>query len=215
MASAYTREQRELSTGRSILVVTEGEKTERNYFEALRDRLRISTFDLSIVHPPATDPVSLCRHAIELRDRKAAAAKRGSGVAYDEVWVVFDLEKIHDERRRLAAEAINLGRPQNILFAQSNPCFEFWLLLHEEYTTAPFKDCGEAGTRLKKHWPKYTKGAKPASEFIEKVAAAVRHAGQCRSHHAKGGGDGNPSTDVDLLARALNSATRPHLQFRF
>ncbi len=196
-------------------MVTEGAKTERNYFEALRDRLRISTFDLSIVHPPATDPLSLCRHAVEMRDRKATTAKGGSGVPYDEVWVVFDLERTHDERRRLAADAIALGKSQNILFAASNPCFEFWLLLHEEYTTAPFRDCGEAGTRLKRHWRDYTKGAKPSQEFIGKVAAAVQRSGQCRSHHAKSRGDGNPSTDVDLLAKALNAATRPHFQFKF
>jgi hypothetical protein len=31
-----------------------------------------------------------------------------------------------------------------------------------------------------------------------------------RAHHETSSGDGNPSTDVDLLVESLNNATRPH-----
>jgi hypothetical protein len=87
-------------------------------------------------------------------------------------------------------------------------------LLHEEYTTAPFKDCRETASRLKKHWAVYQKGTSPSAEFLEKAATAVQNAERCRAHHVASKGDGNPSTDVDLLARALNSATRPHYQLK-
>jgi DNA-binding transcriptional ArsR family regulator len=38
---------------------------------------------------------------------------------------------------------------QEIKFAVSDPAFEYWLLLHEHYTTAPFSDCDALVSRLK------------------------------------------------------------------
>jgi hypothetical protein len=211
---SYSRKPaRALLPGRTFLIVTEGRKTEPNYFRALRDRLRLATANVVIVHPEGTDPVTLVGEAIRLRDAQAKLAKGGTGVAYDDVWVVFDLEKPHDERRRLAEEARTTKGAKGIRFADSDPCFEYWLLLHEEYTTAPCVDCAAVVSRLSKHWGSYAKGQILPSTVIDRVPTAVTHAARCRDHHAASGGDGNPSTRVDHLVRALNAATRPHFAF--
>ena len=101
-----------------------------------------------------------------------------------------------------------------IRFAVSDPCFEFWLLLHGEYTTSSFPDCDSVIKRLEKHWPAYSKGHPPSLPFLEKLPVAVTNAQRCREHHETSGGDGNPSTKVDILAKSLNAATRSHLQFQ-
>jgi hypothetical protein len=201
-------------SGKAFLIVTEGEKTEPNYFKALRNRLQLNATDVEIVHPEGTDPITLTHKAIELREARRREAKQGLVIAYDEVWVVFDLEKPHDERRKLANKAMAMKDAKGIRFAISDPAFEFWLLLHVEYTTTPFADCDTVIKRLERHWPGYSKGQTLSSEDMDKLPTAVQHAQRCREHHAAGAGDGNPSTKVDLLARALNSATRPHLQFQ-
>ncbi len=200
-------------SGKAFLIVTEGEKTEPNYFIALRNHLQIAATDVQILHPEGTDPLTLMREAIQLRDERKRMARKGVAIAYDEVWVVFDLEKPHDERRKLAVAAMALKEAAGIQFALSDPCFEYWLLLHEEYTTAQFADCDTVVERLKRHWNDYAKGLTPTSKFLEKLPTAVLHAERCRRHHETTGGDGNPSTKVDILARHLNSATRSHLQF--
>lgn len=213
--AAYRRgKPRFPSSGKTFLIVTEGEKTEPNYLHALRERLNLAAAEVEILHPEGTDPLTLTRAAIQIRDERKQLAKKGFGIAYDEVWVVFDLEGPHDERRRLALEAMGLKEAAGIKFASSDPCFEFWLLLHEEFTTAPFAACDPVIERLEVHWKNYCKGLSPSPEFLEKIPTAVVHAQHCRQHHATSGGDGNPSTKVDILVRLLNSATRRHLQFR-
>ena len=214
--AAYRRGRPQFpSSGKAFLIVTEGKKTEPNYFLALRNRLQLAAADVEILHPDGTDPITLTRAAIELRDVRRKQAKKGFKIAYDEVWVVFDLEKPHDERRKLAAEAMRIKEAAAIKFAFSDPSFEFWLLLHEEYTTAPLEDCDKVIKRLVAFWENYAKGQSPAPGFLEKTPVAVAHAERCRKHHESSGGDGNPSTNVDILVRQLNTATRGHCQFKF
>jgi hypothetical protein len=211
---AYRRDNpRFVSSGKVILIITEGEKTEPNYLKALRDHFHLAAVDIEIVHPEGTDPLTLTRKAVELRDQRKRSAKKGYLVEYDEVWVLFDLEKPNDERRRLAKEAMALPEAKGIKFALSDPCFKYWLLLHDEYTTALFSDCDAVIKRLKPHLPNYTKGQKISSEFLDKVPTAVTHAIRCRIHHRTATTSGNPSTDVDKIVRSMNGATRPHLQF--
>ena len=158
--------------------------------------------------------MTLTAAAIRIRDERKNQARKGFTIAYDEVWVVFDLEKPHDERRKLAAEAMKTKKAAGIKFAFSDPCFEFWLLLHEDYTTAQFADCDQVIKRLKGFWKNYSKGMRPTTEFLSKIPIAVVRAERCRKHHETSGGDGNPSTMVDILVRQLNSATRSQLQFK-
>jgi len=213
--AAYRRgKPRFPSSGKAFLIVTEGKKTEPNYFIALRRKLQLAAADVEIIHPDGTDPLTLTRKAIELRDNRRKQAKKGFNIAYDEVWVVFDLEKPHDERRKIADEAMRIKEAAGIKFAFSDPAFEFWLLLHEEYTTAPLEDCDRVIKRLAHYWKNYAKGHAATLEFLEKTPIAVVHAERCRKHHETSGGDGNPSTKVDVLVRQLNSATRSHHQFK-
>jgi len=58
------------SSGKAFLIVAEGEKTEPNYFRALRNRLELAAADVEILHPEGTDPVTLTRAAIQIRDER-------------------------------------------------------------------------------------------------------------------------------------------------
>ncbi len=215
----YRREKPlHLLSGKKFLIVTEGEKTEPNYFKKLRVRLGLKTIDVEIVHPEGTDPRALVCEAIRLRSkRENEAKKRFDRVKYDEVWVVFDLEKIHDERRLLAREAIDQAKAQNIRVAYSDPSFEYWLLLHEEYTASEFNGSNEVIVRLKKYFQEYAKNQEFPPEFIEKIPTAVTHTERCRQHHktstGRDGMDRNPYTDVDCLVRSVNESARPESRF--
>jgi hypothetical protein len=203
-------------SGQSILIVTEGTKTEPLYFIALRKHLRLTTAEVTIVHPEGTDPLTLVDEAINrLEERSRLAKKSDAIVPYDEVWVVFDLESPHNVRRDQARAAKERGLERGIKFAPSDPAFEFWLLLHETYTTRPFADCDEVIRQLKAYYPGFTKTQTPDAALLAKLPNAVVHAERCRKHHADSAGDGNPSTDVDLLVRNLNEATREANRFKF
>ncbi len=202
--------------GKTFLIVTEGEKTEPNYLNAIKDRLRLSTIDVQIIHPSQTDPLSLTKSAIALRDkRKKEIAKGSDKVPYDEVWVVFDLETLDSAHRQKANEAKKLTAINTINFAVSDPSFEYWLLLHEEYTTAPFQDAAQVEQYLKSKTSlkNYSKGKwLPSTEFLDKTPIAVKNAGKCRAYH-KSSNSINPMTTVDNLICCLNNSTRQHYQF--
>lgn len=200
------------SSGKAFLIVTEGAKTEPNYFKALRDRLQLNATEVEILHPQGTDPLTLVQKAIELKAERKRESKKGLKIPYDEVWIVYDLEKPHDVRREIARRAKELGKPEGVKFRESDPCFEFWLLLHEEYTTAQFVDCDAVIVRLRRFWPNYSEGDTPSEEFLKKLPDAIERAGRCRQYHIDTQGDGNPGTAVDILASKLNQATRPHLR---
>ena len=199
------------ASGKTILIVTEGEKTEPCYLKGLRNRLRLSAVEIRVVTADGTDALSVVETAISLRDQRKKQSRSGVSVPYDTVWAVFDTEradtnpKLHDALQKAKANKINV--------ALSNPCFEFWLLLHFEYTTAPFVACANVIRRLRdKHVPEYSKGVVQVDFLLPKIPDAVRRAGKCREHHEACAGDGNPSTEVDKLVREMNEATRPHFR---
>jgi hypothetical protein len=198
---------------KTFLIVTEGKKTEPSYFDALKRRLLLSNVEVRVHHPEATDPKSLTDEAIRLDKQRRREAKQDHGVAYDEVWVVYDLEKPHDERRRLHRGQQSRQNAHGISVAVSDPSFEFWLLLHFEFTTRPFSDCQAVIRRLKKHLPEYEKTWMVSADLLERTTEAIKYAGKCRQHHQACNGSGNPSTDVDLLVQNLNAVAAAAYQF--
>ncbi len=191
------------ASGDTFLIVTEGEKTEPNYLLALRDRLRLATTHVHIEHAEGTDPMTLTRRALELRD---ARAKDRRAVSYDQVWVVFDMEQTHDQRREIARQALAHGLPKGIRYAVSDPAFEVWTLYHFRYTTARFGSADEVIRALKEHVPDYGKSWRPGNAVLDRVPTAVSNAERARQAHTDGGCEGTPPTDVDLLVRELNDA---------
>ena len=67
-----------------ILIVCEGEKTEPNYFEAIKAVLEKGTAEIHITGE-GKNTLSLVEDAIAKRNRK-----RETDRPYDQVWVVFD-----------------------------------------------------------------------------------------------------------------------------
>ncbi len=211
-ARDYGRPNRVEASAKTILIVTEGENTEVNYFKALRNLLKFSSTDIKVIHPEGTDPITLTQSAINLRNARKKADPENP---FNEVWGVFDLEKQHDERRTQAKKAREISGAKGIKFIESDPSFEYWRLLHEKngYTTKFFPDCDSIQKELKKYCPDYTKSEAPSTTTLNKIPTAVKRAKQCRKHHEDSGGNGNPSTNVNLLVRSMNGATRKNLQF--
>ncbi|MCJ7481976.1 MAG: RloB family protein [Thermodesulfovibrionales bacterium] len=199
------------SSGKAILIVTEGEKTEPDYLEGFRKHLKLQAVDIEITNADGTDALSVVDYAIKLRDERKREVKRGCTIPYDSVWAVFDTERA-DTNPKLK-DALHKAGVYKINVAISNPCFEFWLLLHDEFTTAPFAKCENVIRRIKdKFLPDYEKGNIPVESYIIKIPTAVRYAEQCQHHHKTAGTEGNPSTGVYLLVREMNEATREHFR---
>ncbi|MCH7670159.1 MAG: RloB domain-containing protein [Acidobacteria bacterium] len=109
---------------RIIRVHLEGEVTEKEYF----GRLASLNKDVQISFGSSgSAPMTLVKNA---RDDVRRKPRRKSDIDFDEIWCVFDVDDHVDVER-----AIHEARAMGAETAVSNPCFELWLVLHEESIT--------------------------------------------------------------------------------
>jgi hypothetical protein len=110
------------------LIVCEGEKTEPNYFESLKNALPkgvLSVYDFRI-DGTGYNTESLVRKAIDL---KTQWENQLSGRKIDKLWVVFDKDSFKPDAFNNAIE-ICLNNQPMVEAAWTNEAFELWYLLH-------------------------------------------------------------------------------------
>lgn len=129
-----------------ILIVCEGEKTEKNYLNQLKDFFRLSNVSINIFSSKNPSPLQVIKFAKE----------KSKGNSYDKIYCVFDKDTHPDFDK--ARQGCKKYKFEVIV---SNPCFEFWILLHFTYTTKSFSansPCNELiESDLKKHIKDYKK----------------------------------------------------------
>jgi hypothetical protein len=189
-----------------ICVCCEGQKTEPAYLRGLRRHLRNNLIEIDVVPGPGV-PATVVARAVEKQRDSARARKRHPDEVYDEVWAVFD----RDEHPGYAG-AIETARVSGVHAANSNPCFELWLLLHfQDQTAALERD--DACARLKLHVPTYEKrfetdDGKGFEAFSGNLDAACARAETIRRRASENQTDGNPTTNMDLLLRSVRGDDR-------
>lgn len=159
------RKQGQRASYDRILIVSEGSKTEPNYFKEIRMAYRLHTANVQ-VYPSelGTAPLQVVQYAralFENGDRHKHIQRR----AFEKVYAVFDRDDhaSYHEALQLAASLdgkLKNDAKQPICFqaVASVPCFELWLLLHYQDVQAPLQR-DEVLRRLKLHMPDYAKGA--------------------------------------------------------
>jgi hypothetical protein len=212
------------SLGDSFLIVTEGEVTEKLYFESVRAVLQLNPVTVKVVHPGCTDAEGLMRAAMEYYEWDT----HGNGIAkeavgtrevrvYDHVWVLFDTDV--PARQGQLEPALELAKKEKMHVGHSTPCVELWLLLHFRDRPGPLLDSAAAERALGESWgQKYEKTKELFPKLWEalrgNIPAAVLRGGQIREYHKNAATEfpANPSTELDLLVRALEASVQPQLR---
>ena len=191
-----------------VLIVCEGEKTEPLYFRELIDHYEIHSANVRISGDCGSDPVSVVEHGLKLYHEE----KSSTSGAFDRVYCVFDRDAHPPTKYQQALDKVAGAKPKGVFFtATSVPCFEYWLLLHFSYTTAPYSAVGgvSAGTAVLKAlqavWPEYTKASPGVFislldqlEFAKANAARVFE--EARKNHTD-----NPTTRIHELVEYLQN----------
>jgi hypothetical protein len=200
----FLRGKENKSQKEKILIVCEGEKTEINYFEELKSKLRLSALQVSVHQSPRNCPLVLATYAEE-KSRKNE---------FDKIYCVFDKDT-HTNFENAKNKISSLG--DKFKAAYSVPCFEYWLVLHFMYTNKPFnatnkKSIGDQVCfELKKYLPNYKKNQKNILELIGKINKseipsilknAIDNAKKANQETEKNKTD-NPSTFVGELVDYL------------
>ena len=107
-----------------ILIVTEGERTEPNYFEGFKTIIPRGIVHVEVIGT-GFNTIQVVQAAQNERDDK-----RGTDEEFDQVWVAFDKD---DFPNRDFNDAVFLSEADNIGCAYSNESFELWYVLHFQY----------------------------------------------------------------------------------
>ena len=118
------------SKRRFYLIVCEGEKTEPNYFESLKNDLPKGVLDLCDFKIVGTghNTVSLVNSAMALRNKWQTQTNR----TVDKLWIVFDKDSFSDQSFNSAIQTCIANNP-DVGCAWTNEAFELWYLLHFHY----------------------------------------------------------------------------------
>lgn len=186
-----------------ILIVCEGSKTEKFYFDDARRMLGVHQGQavVEVASGKGTNPKNIVETARKL---KSKAEKEGN--AFSAVYCVFD----RDEHAHYQESIERAGRLK-MQAVKSVPCFEYWVLLHFRNHTAPYSRSGERSPcdhcyrDVTTEWPDYAKNKKRLySELQPRLNDARQRAIQRLAALAKDGSD-NPSTEIHQLLEAMEA----------
>lgn len=189
-----------------VLIVCEGSKTEPSYFNELRDFYELTTASVFTTGDCGSDPLSVVKYGEVLY---RAELKKGD--RYDYVYFVFDKDSHHTYDS--AMERAKTLKPANVFRSiPSVPCFEYWYLLHYEYTTQQFMRTGTKspadrliGLLKKDHWRDYAKAGKGVIKNLNgRLSDAVSRSKMALDECIKNQTD-HPSTLVHEVVEHLKS----------
>lgn len=186
-----------------VLIVCEGSKTEPNYLQELIDYFELNSANVEIDGSSGSSPISVIRYAKRRYDEE-----KKKNDSFDRVFCVFDKDT-HASYEQAVAEIVNF-RPSGIYQAiPSVPCFEYWLLLHFEYSTKPYSSYGGKSAcdciikDLKKYISEYAKGTKGLFNDLIHQTDQARAFSEKASREATGTGTDNPTTLMHKLVDYL------------
>jgi hypothetical protein len=178
-------------TNKSIFLLTEGEETEPNYFNAIKQVGDLQEgYSLTVKASKNRSPYQMVEEAIKHKSKNT----------YYEVWCIFD----HDTHDKLA-DAFDLAEKEGINVAFTAICFEVWILFHYVYTTRAFQNSDQVIAEIKRYMKEYNKDYEKLYEQTkDKLHTAIAHAEKLRkSLEQPDRRLQNPYVDVDRLIKQI------------
>lgn len=200
-----------------VLIVTEGSKTEPEYFRLLIQELGLTTAKVVIVGDGGSAPISV------VEDAKTRLRQDDD---FEQIYCVFDRDRHATYEQALQALNGLAGsksfKDKVVLAIPSVPCFELWYLLHVSASRKPYEAAetgGSPGQALladlckQNEFSKYEKSG--CDTFFETIRPCRETAIQRAESFLNAASDEgaqeyfeNPSTRVHLVVRGLQKIAR-------
>ena len=152
--------------------------------------------------------VGVVRKAIELKEERDSLAKVSNRfVPFDEVWCVLDTEQ--GSNRGIWNRETQTSLDNGLQLAWSNPCIEYWLLLHFECSGSSFAGYAAVREFLRQHINNYKKNIDCFEQLASRIPMAIEHSRQIHRTQWQNTPhplDCNPGTRVHELAETLIEA---------
>jgi len=186
-----------------FVIVCEGEKTERTYFN--RYKTRYSNLRIETPNSKFTDPINLAKFSREQIKKEALDLKNG-----DAIWCILDCDENTNEALSRACEVAG----KDIKICLSNPNFELWFLLHFSQIVSKISR-SEVIEKLKKYIPSYEKNIDYYDLLLDRRSIAIENAKKAIGLHESNGVDlmsvkSNPSTQVHKIVEEIVRITETY-----
>lgn len=207
MRDATSLEKRKL-----LILACEGLKTERHYFESWFEKLRIerkiSPRSCIIAPHDHTHPTGVLSDLLAYRE---------CGISCDDFehkWIVIDRDEERTNGGGHTAQdfnkALDQAKSKGVHVAYTNPCFEFWYLLHYEFRDSSLHRDSLASLLGQRMGIAYDKSDRSHfGRLLPKVSVAIRNAEKLCQHEQRPPCDANPSTTVHQLVILLKKMLGP------
>ncbi|MDE0207121.1 MAG: RloB family protein [Candidatus Tectomicrobia bacterium] len=190
-----------------FVLFCEGLNTEVEYFKAIR-RIYSSTLIDWEIHRGVGVPYTIAEKAIEkaksLGLTRHSRRRKDSYEENDQVWAVFD----RDDHPRFE-EAVANCETANVKVAQSNPCIELWLILHEQefHRNEHRHEMQRILAVLRPEYDPSGSKTPDCDDIVKRVEEAERRSEKLLQRRVDDGNAyGNPSTTVGRLTREIREA---------
>jgi len=200
MPKDRNRKRGKRKVNKRLFIVCEGKKTGPYYFDKFIEdcNFRGKPVEVKVVKVKKNTARELVDIAAALRE-----------IPGDEVWAVFDRNGYTKHN-----EAFNKARNKRVSIAFSSISFEYWILLHFEYTTRAFSNSEKIIGYLKsKSYIAYKKSDETVYDSIkERSETAATNAGKVRKYQLDANPnlevyELNPYTNVDELLDAIKKVS--------
>ncbi len=192
---------------KTILIFSEGERTEPEYLDALKRQPRvrdIAPVDLRVeTGHGGSVPMTLVSLAADAR-RKALDEE----AEIDEFWCLFDVEWPRNHPG--LQDAVEQARQSGVELAISNPCFELWLVLHFQDHSAWLDN--DPARRLRRSLDGSGDKGIDAATYMPLVRDAARRAEELDERHRRNGTafpHDNPSSGMHRLLTTIEHCRAP------
>ena len=170
-----SRKKSNIAPRRKLNIFCEGKKTEPSYLNGY-----ILSLEESAIEPLIQIKETNKNTAVQLVDEAVTAKYSRDSLPDDEFWVVYDREATAKYDNSLHEKAFSKAKKEGINVAISNVCFEYWILLHFEYTDAPFNNFEEliSKSRLNEFMCNLTKSKydKSCEEIFQRIGHKINDA---------------------------------------
>jgi hypothetical protein len=186
---------------KQIIIIVEGTKTEDAYFKSLARDFHVQTVKVSVINGhKKTAPLQIVERAI---NKRAELRKKDEWEEdIDEMWCVFDTED--NQNGSSLKTAFSLIEREGLRTDVSNPCFEYWYLLHFEETDKPFQNAREVISHLNRHINGYSKKKCYYPILKGSTLSACNNTENLRKRNFSNWNCmGNPSTGTDVLVKMI------------
>ncbi len=179
-----------------VIIATEGEKTEKQYFESKLFRNRRVQVKVLETKEGKSAPAHVVMRLREFVNEY----ELNEG---DQLWLVFDCDRWPEKQlAEVCRQAKSMRKKNAVRLGISNPCFELWLFLHHADWTESSATSKDIESALRKTLGVYNKTRLNPEDYEGRIEAAIKRAeGMVMKPDSRW--PENPGTHVHRLVLAI------------